>query len=254
MYSAGGLVLGAILGSFLATLVVRWPQSASVVSGRSRCDHCGRAVAYRDLVPILSYAALRSKARCCGGRIDGLHPATELGAAVIGAVSFGLFGPLGLLTAVLGWTLLVLALLDARHLWLPDRLTGFLAVAGLIAALVSPTPSAISRMIGMVAGWAILSLIAALYARTRGRSGMGGGDPKLLGAIGAWTGWAALPLVLLAAASIGIVFALLAKIAGREINAATQLPLGTFLAAAAWPIWLYLQWIAETGGYSLFLP
>ncbi|MGE0775185.1 MAG: hypothetical protein AB7L36_09135, partial [Sphingomonadaceae bacterium] len=65
--------------------------------------------------------------------------------------------------------------------------------------------------------------------------------------------WAALPLVLLAAASIGIMFALWAKIAGKEINAATQLPLGTFLAAAAWPIWLYLQWIAKTGGYSLFL-
>jgi leader peptidase (prepilin peptidase) / N-methyltransferase len=51
-------------------------------------------------------------------------------------------------------------------------------------------------------------------------------------------GWRALPFVLLGASVAGLTIAVLNAIRGRPINAATPLPLGTFLAIAAWCAWL----------------
>ena len=93
-----------------------------------------------------------------------------------------------------GWLLLALAALDVAEFWLPDALTGALALAGLASIAVAP-PDWPDRLIGGVAGFASLWLIGFAYRRLRGREGLGGGDPKLLGAIGLWVGWAMLPFV-----------------------------------------------------------
>ena len=71
-------LLGAIFGSFIATLVVRWPTGQSVARGRSACDACGAPVPAARLIPSLSFVVQRGKAACCGGSIDQVHPAAEL--------------------------------------------------------------------------------------------------------------------------------------------------------------------------------
>jgi hypothetical protein len=86
--------------------------------------------------------------------------------------------------------------MDVEHEWLPDRLTWPLLVAGLAAAWGGFGPPLESRLIGAAAGFAALFLIARLYSLLRGREGLGGGDPKLFAAIGAWLGWTQLPFVL----------------------------------------------------------
>ena len=63
-------LLGAIFGSFIATLVVRWPRGESVARGRSACDACGAPIPAVRLIPILSYVAQRGRAACCGASID----------------------------------------------------------------------------------------------------------------------------------------------------------------------------------------
>jgi leader peptidase (prepilin peptidase)/N-methyltransferase len=89
-------------------------------------------------------------------------------------------------------------------------------------------------------GYAGLWLVAALYRRVRGREGLGGGDPKLLGAIGAWLGWAALPLILLGASLLGLGLVLLDRLRGRAVAGDTMVPLGALMAGVAWPLWLLL--------------
>ena len=65
------------------------------------------------------------------------------------------------------------------------------------------SPPIYDRLIGGVAGFVSLTVVASAYKMIRGREGLGGGDPKMLGAIGCWRGWAALPLVILGAGLAG---------------------------------------------------
>jgi len=232
-------LLGAIMGSFLATLTMRWPAGESVVAGRSRCDGCERTLAWFELVPLLSFVVLRGRCRRCGAAIDWIHPTTELAAGVIGALAF-LVAPLaqGLAGAMFGWILLALAILDFRHLWLPDRLTLPLVLLGLGVSALPGGVTPLASAIGAGAGFLTLYAIGLLYRVTRGRDGLGGGDAKLLAAIGAWLGWYLLPLVLLLASVAGLAAVAVSAARGNRISASDRLPLGTLLAIAAWPLWL----------------
>ena len=234
-------VLGAVLGSFIATLVIRWPQDRSVMRGRSHCDACDVALKPRDLVPLLSAMRARGRCRSCGAVIDARHWQIELAALWIGAVA-GIVvpGPVGLAGAVFGWLLLALAALDVTEFWLPDRLTGTLALAGLLTGVLGIEPALLDRAIGGVAGFSALWLIGAAYKRLRGREGLGGGDPKLLGAIGLWLGWAMLPAILLLAALTGLAVVLVGMIGGRAVRMDSRMPFGALMAIAAYPAWLFL--------------
>jgi len=234
---AAGVGAGLIVGSFIATLVLRWPEERSL-GGRSACDACRRRLRPTELVPVLSYVASRGRCRTCGASIDPTHLFVELLSGVVGAVALALLaGPLGIAGALFGWQLIALAALDLRHFWLPDRLTALLAATGLIAAAVLGLDMG-GHVIGGLAGFAALYGIGSAYRRVRGASGLGGGDPKLLGAIGCWTGWEALPLVLVAASLFGLLAIAIAKVRGAAISGTTRVPLGTLMAIAAFPIWL----------------
>ena len=239
--TALGFVLGAVIGSFLAAILVRWPQGRSVARGRSECDKCGRGIGARDLVPILSYFLVKGRCRHCGGTIDRRLLAIEAGGALIGLTAIAAHPiPAAVFTAVLGWWLFLLAALDVEHHWLPDRLTLPLIPAGLAVAWIGIGPSLESRLIGAVAGFAVLALLALAYRKLRGREGLGGGDPKLLAAIGAWLGWEQLPFVLLGAGLIGLAVIISMRLRGHAVSTTDRLPLGTLMALAAWPIWLVI--------------
>lgn len=239
MIALAGAVAGAIIGSFLATLILRWPQGRSVVHGRSACDGCGLTLGGLELVPLFSALAQRGRCRACGAAIDPLHWRMEAGCALIGAVALGAMpNPGGVGWALLGWMLLTLAILDWRHFWLPDALTLPLAFLGLTIGLWSTDVALIDRIIGAVAGYGALLGISGGYRLFRGREGLGLGDVKLLGALGAWFGWQALPFILLFAASLGLLLVFVSMAAGRVVEAATRVPLGMFLAVAAMPGWI----------------
>jgi leader peptidase (prepilin peptidase)/N-methyltransferase len=235
-----GLILGAIIGSFLAVVLIRWPEGASAVGGRSRCDHCQHPLRPRDMVPIASFLLLKGRCRDCGGTIARTHVAMEAGAALVGAVAFAAHPlPAAFLTALFGWWLLLLAAFDLEHFWLPDRLTWPLLAAGLAAAAWLPAgPPLTDRVIGSLLGFLSLWAIALAYRALRRREGLGGGDPKIFAATGAWLGWVQLPFVLVGAGLIGLAGLALMRLRGGAVAADDRLPLGTLLALAAWPIWL----------------
>lgn len=236
-----GALLGVVAGSFLATLAIRWPRGDSVLAGRSRCDGCGVVIAWPRLVPVASFVIQRGRCALCEAPIDPRHPAMELACALIGGLACGLQpGVAGLAGALFGWLLAALALLDRDHFWLPDRLVLPLGLAGLAAGAAGLPPPLVDRLIGAAGGYALLAALALGYRRARGRIGMGGGDPKLLAAIGAWLGWAPLPSVLLAASLMGLAWALLLALRGRAPAMDDRMPLGTLLAIAGWGGWLVM--------------
>ena len=190
-------------------------------------------------MPILSYFLVKGRCRHCGAAIDRRLLAIEAGGALIGLTAIAAHPiPLAVATAIFGWWLFLLAALDAEHHWLPDRLSLPLIPAGLIVAWLGFGPALGERLIGAAVGFAALAAIAFGYRRLRGREGLGGGDPKLLAAIGAWLGWQMLPFVLLGAGLIGLAAILMMRLRGHNVAATDRVPLGTLMALTAWPIWL----------------
>lgn len=239
-WAIAGFILGAIAGSFLSTAAIRWPAGGQVTRGRSACDHCRRTLRVVDLIPILGFLVRRGRCATCGGAIDRRHLLMEIAAALIGAAAFAVApGPAGVAGALFGWLLLLLGTLDVAHFWLPDRVTGLLALLGIAGGAVGLPPFPNDRLIGLAAGSAGLWLVGAAYRLIRRREGLGGGDPKMLGAIGAWLGWAALPWVLLLAGLAGLASVLVARARGEAVGATTRVPLGALMAVAAWPLWLF---------------
>lgn len=230
---------GLIAGSFIAALAWRWPRGLSVASGRSRCDSCAVVLQPIDLVPVLSYLWNKGRCRRCGAAIPGRHVMIELAAAGMGAVAALTAATFGqaIVSAALGWWLLALIVLDTEQLWLPDRLTLPLGLAGLVAGIWL-SPSLASRAAGAGLGFVLLAGVAAWYRHRRGREGLGGGDPKLLAALGAWLGAPAVPLVMLGGALLGLLTVAMARLGGRTMAATDKLPFGALMAAAAWPLWL----------------
>lgn len=226
---AAGAVGGAIVGSFLATLCIRWPEDRQVLAGRSSCDTCGRRLSPIELVPVLSAALSGGRCRACGAPIAQLHMAVELIAAGLAALALAIQPNLSGLALAVFWLLLISpAVLDARHYWLPDVLTAAVAIGGLALGGLATGVPLLNRVAGGIAGFAILGALALAYAKLRGRTGLGAGDPKLLGAIGLWTGWAALPFILVIASVGGLALAL-----AQRRQASDRMPFGTLLALAA---------------------
>jgi leader peptidase (prepilin peptidase)/N-methyltransferase len=230
-----GALLGLVAGSFLATLVIRWPEGQPL-SGRSRCDSCGAGVAWADLVPLLGWLALKGRCRACGAAIDPRHPLFEIMAAAIGLLAMlAVPGPQGLWGAVLGWVLLALLALDLQHYWLPDRLTLPLLALGLAGGM-GTLPE---RLLGAATGGGGLLLLALLYRWLRGREGLGLGDVKLMAALGAWLSLGLLGPLLLAASVAGLAFAAVSRWRRTaEDGAVMRVPFGACLALAGFPMWL----------------
>ena len=203
-WALGGAIAGLIVGSFIATLVIRWPTGEGL-GGRSYCDGCRRQLSVVDLIPVMSFVVARGRCRTCGAAINWRHPVIEILAMLVGAYALGLSPNLiGVFGALFGWQLLALAALDLDHFWLPDWLTGLLVLSGLAVAMTMDQEQSIDRLIGGVIGFCALFAIGWIYRRVRGRTGLGAGDPKLLGGIGVWLGWASLPYVVIGASVMGL--------------------------------------------------
>jgi leader peptidase (prepilin peptidase)/N-methyltransferase len=234
------VLLAPVVGSFLGVLIVRLPEGRPIAIGRSSCDHCGHNLGARDLIPLISYIIVRGRCRYCGQPIGPFVLAIELAAlgVALWAVS-AVSGTDAWWACLLGWTLLTAAWIDVRTMLLPDQLTLSLLVAGLLMTAVTSPESLLDHCLAAALGYSLLFVTAWTYRRLRGRDGLGLGDAKLLGALGAWLGLADLPIVLLLSSCIGLLAAAAGALAGRRVTAATAIPFGPFLALAGWLLWLY---------------
>ena len=235
-----GLVVLAVaaapcVGSFLGLLAHRLPAGEGVVWGRSRCRSCDTRLALRDLVPVASWLHGRGRCRYCAAAIGRTYPAMELGALAVAVWSASALPAAALLAGcVLGWALLTLAVIDQRHLILPDELTLPLIPLGL-AATWSAAPQALpAHALGAALGFVTFAGIRLAYRRLRRVEGLGLGDAKLLAAAGAWVSWTGLPSVVLIAAITAGAAALLLRLGRTD-----PLPFGGHLALALWLVWLY---------------
>jgi leader peptidase (prepilin peptidase)/N-methyltransferase len=226
-------LFGLIIGSFLNVLIYRLPRGRSVIGGRSKCTRCKNTIAWYDNIPVLSYLILRGKCRHCGERISPRYPIVELFAGCLAALVGSRYG----FTLETLWVfvflavLLVITLIDWSHQIIPDVLSLGGIVFGWIGAIVCLDISLVESLIGTFVGGGLLFAIAGIYRLVRKVDGMGGGDIKLMGMIGAFVGWQLIFPVLVLASFFGALYGV--YLLRRGATSQTAVAFGSFLAPAA---------------------
>ncbi|MEX2270057.1 MAG: prepilin peptidase [Vicinamibacterales bacterium] len=226
-------LLGLVVGSFLNVCIHRLPLRLSIWTPPSRCGACKTPVGWRDNVPVVSYLLLSGRCRHCRAGISVVYPIVELVTAAIFLVHVGVLGLtwFAAIRILFACAMLVLFFIDLEHQILPNVITLPGVLVGLLASLAGPPGFALS-LLGAVLGGGVLWAIAEMYVRVRGIEGMGMGDVKMLGMIGAFLGAPLMGLTLILASFAGAVTGVALMLAGRG-DLQRRLPFGTFLAAAA---------------------
>ena len=199
---------------------------------RSACPHCGHVLSAWENLPVLSYLLLRGRCSACKStRQPALSVARNRQRRFRGG-ALALYGPTGMALAAFGLcaALLAMSAIDIDTHLLPDSMTLPLLWAGLIVNFNGMFASLHDAVLGAIFGYLVLWAVHWLFRLVRGVEGMGYGDFKLLAALGAWLGWAALPQIVLIAAVAGAVVGLAATWRGR-MRFEEPLPFGPFLAA-----------------------
>jgi leader peptidase (prepilin peptidase) / N-methyltransferase len=227
-------LVGLCLGSFANVLIYRVPLGTTFKKSRSHCPSCDAQIAWYDNIPVISFILLWRKCRHCQAKIAWRYPLVEL------LVAFGFAGlylHLGFCWTLLEYlifyfSLITVSFIDFDHMILPDVFTLSGIVIGLLGAALNPERNFVSSLTGVLIGGGFLWLVAYLYFVIRGQEGMGGGDIKLLGWIGALLGWTSIPFVILFSSIVGSVVGILVAIRSKG-NMSTSIPFGPYLALAA---------------------
>lgn len=233
MLLAAGLV-GLCIGSFSNVVIYRLPGRQSIVFPGSACRHCGHTVRWYDNIPLLGWFLLRGRCRDCQKPLGFQYPVVELLGAIAALASLWKFG-LSLAGGVYFTflcLLIIITFIDLAHQIIPDRITLPAMVLALLVAHFLPDFSLIQALLGLLAGGGVLWGIAAIYSRLTGVEGIGGGDIKLMGLVGALTGWQGALFTLFGGAVLGAVVGV-GLLAVKGKNMRTAIPFGPFLSIAA---------------------
>lgn len=262
VFYAGVFILGLIVGSFLNVVIFRLPKMMihnwreecfelvsqeqpalklsapeatkfNLVHPGSSCPHCQAAIRPWHNIPVISYLLLKGKCANCRGTIAARYPAVELVCGLLTLLPVYIYGPTwaGFFGMVLVWCLVSLTMIDIDHQLLPDSITLPLMWLGLLINLNAVYAPLADAVIGAAAGYLSLWSVYWLFKLVTGKEGMGYGDFKLLAALGAWMGWAYLPLIVILSSLVGAVIGLGAiLVSGRDH--AKPMPFGPYLAIA----------------------
>lgn len=129
----GAFLFGSVIASFATVVAERLHTGESWVSGRSRCNSCGRHLTSRDLVPVFSWLLSGGRCRTCGGKVPGAYALIEgaTGAAFMLAVyRLGFVPELALVLAFLSVLAFTVAY-DVRHTVIPRTASMLLVLLSL---------------------------------------------------------------------------------------------------------------------------
>ncbi|MHC1727412.1 MAG: A24 family peptidase [Syntrophobacteraceae bacterium] len=233
-FQVTAFIMGCIFGSFYNVVIYRLPLKESLVHPGSRCPACGHAVAAYDNIPVLSFLLLGGKCRNCKAGIALRYPLVEAAAGLLALLLFRRYGfhPQFAVEFIFCSMLLIIALIDLDTFLIPDVLSLSGIVLGLTFSFFTPRLTWTDSLLGIFLGGGLLYAIAAGYALLRKKEGMGGGDIKLLGMIGAFIGWEGVLFTVLCASITGTIIALPLMLR-KGTNMGSALPFGPFLSLGA---------------------
>lgn len=234
LFPSFALVYGLVIGSFLNVVIYRLPLGKSIVRPRSGCPSCGEPIAGYDNLPVLSWVLLRGKCRRCHAGISIRYPAIELSVGAISLIAFLQHGPTLEYAVVFGFAaaMVVLIFIDYDHQILPDSITLGGWLLGFLLAAPREALTLVEAISGAALGAGLLYFVSEVYFRLRKIEGLGFGDVKMMGMVGAFVGWKGVLLTLfLGSFSGSLVGVGLVMLRGGDMK--TKLPFGTFLGMGA---------------------
>lgn len=259
-------LLGMLVGSFLNVVIYRipvmlqreWRQQCcefleldekkfskddptaklkvfNLVKPDSHCPQCNAPVRAWQNIPVISYLLLGGKCAHCKKGISIRYPIIEAVTGLLSVLVVWQFGAtwLTLAVLVLTWALIALTMIDFDHQLLPDNITLPLLWLGLLVNTLLPGSdvTATDAVLGAVFGYLSLWSLYWAFKLLTGKEGMGYGDFKLLGALGAWMGWQSLLMIVILSSLVGAAVGIsLLVFRGRDRN--IPIPFGPYLAGA----------------------
>lgn len=263
-------IVSLMVGSFLNVVIYRLPimmerswqreyasyfdnedaavasEPFNLVKPDSTCPQCGHKIRAWENIPVISYVFLRGHCASCKTRISPRYPLVELFTAVVATLAAVHFGPssAALISVLVCYLLVALIFIDLDKMLLPDPMTLSLLWLGLLAStqhvFVSPQDAILGAAFGYVSLWSVYWL----FKLATGKEGMGYGDFKLLAALGAFTGWQGLPVIILLSSCVGAAAGLVIMMFQNK-GKSLAIPFGPYLAVAGLITLLYKQDIID---------
>jgi leader peptidase (prepilin peptidase)/N-methyltransferase len=246
-------VLGLVFGSFANVLIHRIPREIPLglfKNQRSACPQCGKRIAWYHNIPLFSYFQLKAKSACCKKPIAWRYPLVEFLCLFFSVLTFHFFLQSRewdlynwhfyaqlLFELYFVYCLVVIIFIDLDFRIIPDRFS----VGNWLVALVyvfAFQESWVEFLLGGVFGAGIFFLLAWGYEKWKGVEGLGMGDVKMMGWLGTWLGFSAVPLLVLLASASGLLVGLWAMRKSKD-GLQTAIPFGPFLALGAYLAWLF---------------
>ena len=233
-------LFGILIGSFLNVLMYRIPKGENFVTENSHCMSCNHRLYAKDLVPLFSWLFLGGKCRYCKAKISVQYPIVEAINGIMYALIFWFICDATPRIALFGYcaafsALLVATVIDWRTMEIPDSMWITVLIGGVITYIDELVAEGfdvhclIERVIGFFAASGVLFLLAVI---TKG--GMGGGDIKLMAAVGFMLGWKVVLLALVMGGFIGTLYLIFMAIKNkgkvpRKVPFAPHLSLATVI-------------------------
>lgn len=239
---------GIIIGSFLNVVILRLNTGRSIVQGRSKCSRCDRPLVWHELIPVLSFLALRGKCRTCRAPLSFQYPFVELLTGIMFVLlytkiilggGFGLTQWLVLLFAMKVTSfLIVITVYDIRHKIIPNIMVYPFIAMGLVAVVWNIFTGAGAPLSLILAGPTLAAPFFLLWFFSQGRA-MGFGDVKLALGIGWLVGGVASGAVFLLSFWIGAIVGLLLLAASKVHSMKSEVPFAPFLIVSLFIVWYW---------------
>lgn len=203
-------MIGTVGFSFVNTVAYRFPRQKKILNEHFCCDFCETRIKAYEAIPVLSYLVLKGRCRYCGEPLSKRDFLNEIAGGVTGLIIFFRFGdvndiassfrlssPIDIVVHFNVWKLFTLLiifffycvldlviLVDYDTMEIPNRFVIVMLFIAVASFFFLPGVSALSHLIGA------LCISVPMYLLTLVIPGaFGGGDIKLVAAIGLMLGW-----------------------------------------------------------------
>ncbi len=250
IFVVSAFAFGSIVGSFLNVVIYRLPRGKSLIKPSSRCSSCRSAIPCWMNIPILSYLISAGRCTRCGAIYSIRYLIVEILTALFFVAIYLYFGMTlqSLLVAVLVCILISASFIDLELKIIPDEISfggwAFFLFTALLGRGIFGI-EILESISGAALGFGSFWILSRSYYFVMGEEGLGGGDVKLMGLIGAALGVNGVITTVLIGSLLGAVISLILILLlkkGRRF----PVPFGPFLASGAlvaifeldvWRVW-----------------
>lgn len=241
---------GAIIGSFLNVVVLRFNTGRSFVSGRSGCFSCGKSIAWYENIPIVSFLFLGGRCSGCHSKISWQYALVEFATGLLflfGFLKFEYLLDISVLSFAISYSFLILNSIflilifvyDLRHKIIPNEFVYLFILLTGVSMFISGSSFVAPSLMQVLAGPLLSLPFFFLWIVSSGRW-IGFADGKLAIGIG-WglglvSGISAITLAFWIGAFWAIFILVLQKFglfnSSQGITIKSEIPFGPFLILA----------------------